>query len=201
VFETLHSIQSILFHFDDQRSSRVLAKEGFDEDCAQCKGYRLFNTPTTTTPGPSVGRINPDDGNNPKYLYWGERLASSRVARIPTRTTAAQQVRAMDEAADIRKSNAFAHRAGCPAHLDGCRNPEPRGLAGFQFVGRMEGVALWKEPVEKFQRERRTGADASAGACGVGCSTSAGRKTKVGSSQSRGMPGKRTKWKRNDVEQ
>ncbi len=60
--ETLHSIQSILFHFSDDRSSRILerliAKQGFDEDCAQPKGYKMFT-----------------DADMAEYRYWGERLA------------------------------------------------------------------------------------------------------------------------------
>lgn len=61
--ETLHSIQEILFHFDDHKSSRILerliAKDGFDEDCAQPDGYKLL-----------------DDADMVEYRYWGERLAA-----------------------------------------------------------------------------------------------------------------------------
>ncbi len=60
--ETLHSIQTILFHFSDHRSSlileRLMAKQGFDEDCAQAQGYRMFT-----------------DADLMEYKYWGERLA------------------------------------------------------------------------------------------------------------------------------
>jgi len=45
--ETLHSIQTILFHFDDQRSARILerliAKGEVDEDCSQGEGSRFFD--------------------------------------------------------------------------------------------------------------------------------------------------------------
>jgi hypothetical protein len=61
--ETLHSIQAILFHFDDHRSSRILkrliAKEEFDKDCEQAEGYKLFTEADMT-----------------EYRYWGERLAT-----------------------------------------------------------------------------------------------------------------------------
>ncbi|KAH6850364.1 hypothetical protein B0I37DRAFT_112381 [Chaetomium sp. MPI-CAGE-AT-0009] len=60
--ETLHSIQTILFNFDDHRSSRILerliTKQGFDEDCAQAQGYKMFT-----------------DADMMEYRYWGERLA------------------------------------------------------------------------------------------------------------------------------
>jgi len=60
--ETLHSLQAILFHFDDHRSStlleRLICKGGFDEDCAQPEGYKMF-----------------DNTERFEYLYWGERLA------------------------------------------------------------------------------------------------------------------------------
>ena len=60
--ETLHSIQSILFHFSDHRSSRILerliTKQGFDEDCAQAQGYKMFT-----------------DADMTEFRYWGERLA------------------------------------------------------------------------------------------------------------------------------
>lgn len=61
--ETLHSIQTILFHFDDQRSARILerliAKGEVDEDCSQGEGSKFF-----------------DDVDSLDYLYWGERLAT-----------------------------------------------------------------------------------------------------------------------------
>ena len=60
--ETLHSIQAILFSFGDHRSSRILerlvTKHGFDEDCAQAQGYKMFT-----------------DADMMEYRYWGERLA------------------------------------------------------------------------------------------------------------------------------
>jgi hypothetical protein len=60
--ETLHSIQTILFDFGDHRSSRILerliTKQGFDEDCAQAHGYKMFT-----------------DADMMEYRYWGERLA------------------------------------------------------------------------------------------------------------------------------
>jgi hypothetical protein len=61
--ETLHSLQSILFHWSDERSGRILhqliQKKGFDEDCAESEGYK----------------ISDDDLDNFEYLYWGHRLA------------------------------------------------------------------------------------------------------------------------------
>ncbi|KAK4106358.1 hypothetical protein N658DRAFT_16379 [Parathielavia hyrcaniae] len=61
--EMLHSIQAILFHFDDRRSGRILerliAKNGFDEHCAKREGYKRF-----------------DDADQLEYWYWGERLAA-----------------------------------------------------------------------------------------------------------------------------
>ncbi|KAM5359542.1 hypothetical protein ACJZ2D_014398 [Fusarium nematophilum] len=43
--ETLHSLQSILFHWSDERSSRIwrqlIQKKGFDQDCAEPEGTRL----------------------------------------------------------------------------------------------------------------------------------------------------------------
>ncbi|RYP54211.1 hypothetical protein DL768_000990 [Monosporascus sp. mg162] len=63
VAETLHSLQTILFHFDDRRSSsvleRLISKGGFDEDCAQPEGYKMFN-----------------GADKFEYLYWGERLVA-----------------------------------------------------------------------------------------------------------------------------
>jgi hypothetical protein len=48
---------------DDHRSSRILERliteEGFDEDCAQAEGYKLFTEADMT-----------------EYRYWGERLAT-----------------------------------------------------------------------------------------------------------------------------
>ncbi|KAK3896782.1 hypothetical protein C8A05DRAFT_39667 [Staphylotrichum tortipilum] len=64
IIETLHSIQTILFHFSDHRSSRILerliTKQGFDDDCAQIHGYKM----------------SADDGDMMEYRYWGERLAA-----------------------------------------------------------------------------------------------------------------------------
>ncbi|KAK6858314.1 hypothetical protein PG995_006013 [Apiospora arundinis] len=61
--ETLHSIQGILFHFDDHRSSRILSRlinrGGFDHDCAQHEGYKII-----------------EDPKGLEYMYWGERLAT-----------------------------------------------------------------------------------------------------------------------------
>lgn len=61
--ETLHSIQTILFHFDDHRSShileRLITKDGFDEHCSQADGYKIL-----------------DDADRLEYKYWGERLAA-----------------------------------------------------------------------------------------------------------------------------
>jgi len=65
ITETFHSIQTILFDFDDHRSSsileRLITKGGFDEDCAQPASYGVFDQ------GVAV--------NNIEYLYWGRRLA------------------------------------------------------------------------------------------------------------------------------
>ncbi|KAK4172175.1 hypothetical protein QBC36DRAFT_390612 [Triangularia setosa] len=59
--ETLHSIQTILFGIGDHRSShileRLITKHGFDEDCAQAQGYKMFT-----------------DVDMVEYQYWGERL-------------------------------------------------------------------------------------------------------------------------------
>ncbi len=64
LFETLHSIQEILFHFNDRGSrpilKRLIAKDGFDKSYATAegyKGYKFF-----------------DDEDGPEYRYWGERL-------------------------------------------------------------------------------------------------------------------------------
>jgi hypothetical protein len=61
--ETLHSIQEILFHFDDSRSNKILgkliAKRGFDKECAEADGYKLF-----------------DGTDKLDYKYWGDRLAA-----------------------------------------------------------------------------------------------------------------------------
>jgi hypothetical protein len=61
--ETLHSIQTILFHFDDDRSShileRLITKEGFDEHCSQADGYNTLS-----------------DAHQLEYRYWGERFAA-----------------------------------------------------------------------------------------------------------------------------
>lgn len=61
--ETLHSIQIVLFHFDDDRSSHILERlidrDGFDEHCSQADGYKIL-----------------DDADKLEYRYWGERLAA-----------------------------------------------------------------------------------------------------------------------------
>ncbi|KAF5004050.1 hypothetical protein FDECE_9425 [Fusarium decemcellulare] len=61
--ETLHSLQSILFHWSDERSSRILRqliqKKGFDKDCSEPEGYKILD----------------DTLDNFEYLYWGHRLA------------------------------------------------------------------------------------------------------------------------------
>ncbi|KAF4471141.1 hypothetical protein FALBO_1935 [Fusarium albosuccineum] len=61
--ETLHSLQSILFHWNDERSSRILRqliqKKGFDKDCSEPEGYKILD----------------DTLDNFEYLYWGHRLA------------------------------------------------------------------------------------------------------------------------------
>ncbi|KAH7009885.1 hypothetical protein EDB80DRAFT_610480 [Ilyonectria destructans] len=62
--ETLHSMQSILFHWSDRRSGtilqRLIQRKGFDEDCAEPEGYMMFD----------------DSLDDFEYLYWGERLAA-----------------------------------------------------------------------------------------------------------------------------
>lgn len=66
MFETLHSIHAILFHFDDDRSSRILerliAKGGFDEDMGQPEGYGAFDEDASAT-------------DSLRYQFWGRRLA------------------------------------------------------------------------------------------------------------------------------
>ncbi|KAJ4266089.1 hypothetical protein NW762_004064 [Fusarium torreyae] len=61
--ETLHSLQAILFPSLNKKSGKVLntlvRKEGFDAECAQYEGYKIFPEP-------------PQDFN---YLYWGKRIA------------------------------------------------------------------------------------------------------------------------------
>ncbi|KAF4965168.1 hypothetical protein FSARC_6986 [Fusarium sarcochroum] len=61
--ETLHSLQAILFPSLNKKSSKVfntlIRKEGFDPECAQYEGYKLFAEP-------------PQDFS---YVYWGKRIA------------------------------------------------------------------------------------------------------------------------------
>lgn len=61
--ETLHSIQAIIFPSVDPDSAAVLdelvAKRGFDPECARYEGFKLFRDP-------------PEDF---KYVFWGERVA------------------------------------------------------------------------------------------------------------------------------
>lgn len=61
--ETLHSLQGILFPSVDPISANILdeliAKEGFDPQCAEYEGYKLFSEP-------------PEDF---EYVFWGKRLA------------------------------------------------------------------------------------------------------------------------------
>ncbi|KAK4448738.1 hypothetical protein QBC34DRAFT_406654 [Podospora aff. communis PSN243] len=61
--ETLHSLQSILFRYDDERSmailKRLVRKEGFDESCCVHEGYKIFR----------------DTAEDISYVYWGERLS------------------------------------------------------------------------------------------------------------------------------
>jgi len=65
VAETLHSIQVVLFHFDDPRSNRILerliTKGEFEEDCTQPKGYSVFGGG-----GGADGFV---------YVFWRKRLA------------------------------------------------------------------------------------------------------------------------------
>ncbi|PHH93005.1 hypothetical protein CDD83_2494 [Cordyceps sp. RAO-2017] len=62
--ETLHSLQSILFHWNDRRSTAILDQliesKGFDEDCAEAEGYFTLD----------------DSIDQHGYVYWGERLAT-----------------------------------------------------------------------------------------------------------------------------
>ncbi|KAK3687868.1 hypothetical protein B0T22DRAFT_527513 [Podospora appendiculata] len=62
--ETLHSLQSVLFRYDDDRSMSLLAslikKRGFDSTCSVPEGYKMFDDTV------------PEDF---QYVYWGERLA------------------------------------------------------------------------------------------------------------------------------
>ncbi|KAK3324488.1 hypothetical protein B0T19DRAFT_231347 [Cercophora scortea] len=75
--ETLHSLQSVLFRYDDDRSMSVLAslikKSGFDNTCSVPKGYKMFDDTV------------PEDF---QYVYWGERLAVlyQAVQERPPRT-------------------------------------------------------------------------------------------------------------------
>ncbi|KAG7284001.1 hypothetical protein NEMBOFW57_010359 [Staphylotrichum longicolle] len=59
---TLHSMQTILFHFDDQKSTpiikRLIDKDGFEKTCGQAGGSSVL-----------------DDADKLEYRYWGERLA------------------------------------------------------------------------------------------------------------------------------
>ncbi|KAF4436470.1 hypothetical protein F53441_13260 [Fusarium austroafricanum] len=73
--ETLHSLQGILFPSLDRKSGEVLnsliRKEGFDSECAQYEGYKIFPEP-------------PEDFN---YIYWGRRIAQlhQMVKALPPR--------------------------------------------------------------------------------------------------------------------
>ncbi|RSL97528.1 hypothetical protein CEP52_010827 [Fusarium oligoseptatum] len=62
--ETLHSLQSILFHWNDRPSSsilgRLIRRRGFDEACDEPEGLQMFD----------------DSQERFQYLYWGERLAT-----------------------------------------------------------------------------------------------------------------------------
>ncbi|KAH6869268.1 hypothetical protein B0T10DRAFT_418762, partial [Thelonectria olida] len=74
--ETLHSLQSILFRNDDDRSMRVLEqlikRKGFDYTCSVHEGYKMFE----------------DSMEDFTYVYWGERLAvlHDLVLNRPPRT-------------------------------------------------------------------------------------------------------------------
>lgn len=66
--ETLHSLQSILFHYGDTKSNEILQKlvkeEGFDPSCEEANGYLPFREDAV------------EDGlKDFMYTYWGDRLA------------------------------------------------------------------------------------------------------------------------------
>jgi hypothetical protein len=60
LFETLHSLQDILFPLRDHRSEKILRKligrNGFDPECCEYDGYNVFH-------------------KGMRYMYWGERIA------------------------------------------------------------------------------------------------------------------------------
>ncbi len=125
--ETLHSLQSILFHFDDHRSSRILerliSKGEFDEDCAQPEGYKMF-----------------DETDEFDYLYWGERLATLQeyMQRRPARNNFERWMKWQTS-----ESNAFAI-ALAALIISIVVGVLSLGLAGFQT---WIAWKAWKEPV------------------------------------------------------
>ncbi|WKT45061.1 hypothetical protein QSH57_009914 [Fusarium oxysporum f. sp. vasinfectum] len=60
LFETLHSLQDILFPLTDHRSEKILraliCRNGFDPECLEYDGYNVFH-------------------KGIRYVYWGERIA------------------------------------------------------------------------------------------------------------------------------
>lgn len=60
LFETLHSLQDILFPLTDHRSEKILrnliSRNGFDPECCEYDGYNVFH-------------------KGVRYMYWGERIA------------------------------------------------------------------------------------------------------------------------------
>ncbi|KAH7111490.1 hypothetical protein B0J13DRAFT_272385 [Dactylonectria estremocensis] len=125
--ETLHSLQAILFHFDDRRSSsileRLINRGGFDEDCAQPEGYKMF-----------------DDADKFEYLYWGERLATLHefILNRPPRNKFERWIKWQTS-----DSNAFAI-ALAALIISIVVGVLTLGLAGFQA---WIAWKAWKEPV------------------------------------------------------
>ena len=131
--ETLHSIQTILFHFDDQRSARILerliAKGEVDEDCSQGEGSRFF-----------------DQVDSPDYLYWGKRLAAlhSYVLARPPRNRFERWVKWQSS-----ESNAFAV-AIAALFISIIVGVLSLGLAAFQAWVAWEA---WRMPVDDSEAE------------------------------------------------
>ncbi|KAH6867873.1 hypothetical protein B0T10DRAFT_553878 [Thelonectria olida] len=125
--ETLHSLQTILFHFDDHRSGKILerliSRDGFDEDCAQPEGYKIF-----------------DDSDGLEYVFWGERLATLHefVLNRPPRNKFERWIKWQTS-----DSNAFAI-ALAALIISILVGVLTLGLSGFQA---WVAWKAWKEPV------------------------------------------------------
>ncbi|CAH0044264.1 unnamed protein product [Clonostachys solani] len=74
LYETIHSLQWLLFHRVDNKSDAVLkeliGEKGFDPECANYEGYRRL------------------EGDGFTYTYWGERIRKleAALAKPPPRT-------------------------------------------------------------------------------------------------------------------